>query len=456
MGYDFDTDRNYNFENSVSMIIELGKTCFSPGEILNGGIILKPKESSLLKYLETPIATLYLTEHAYYTYSESEYNPRTGRNEYVSKVAEEYYPILNNPLNFSNFINADMSNTLKLPFSIQIPLRIYPSCYFSSSTYVKHYLTIDFPSIGAKKSVIIVIKNPQYFSTYNHLYQSPAVCYKETTKHSMIFFSKGSFSASLKLEKNAFAYDENIHFDVKLDLTKMSLNIKNIVLTIKRYYRKNQRYNHEVAYNKSSSIIAKKVCAVPQNQKIIQFDGFLSLDPDKNPKNVYLKLDNDHRKTSQKFSGISLFPTCVGGLLSVEHILKMELVMDTFWSTNEEVQIPIDLYEPFIIPPNYNDFNNTQNMKPYSQNPNMIGTPETYPPQEGFTYPPQMSQVVPQEQQIPPPNNNNQDNQENLPSIEEIMKKPTEDDESPAPPTASMINNNNNSNDNNNNYPDFK
>ena len=134
----------------------------------------------------------------------------------------------------------------------------------------------------------------------------------------------------------------------------------------------------------------------------------------------------------------------------------MELVMDTFWSTNEEVQIPIDLYEPFIIPPNYNDFNNTQNMKPYSQNPNMIGTPETYPPQEGFTYPPQMSQVVPQEQQIPPPNNNNQDNQENLPSIEEIMKKPTEDDESPAPPTASMINNNNNSNDNNNNYPDFK
>ena len=94
MGYDFDTDRNYNFENSVSMIIELGKTCFSPGEILNGGIILKPKESSLLKYLETPIATLYLTEHAYYTYSESEYNPRTGRNEYVSKVAEEYYPTI--------------------------------------------------------------------------------------------------------------------------------------------------------------------------------------------------------------------------------------------------------------------------------------------------------------------------------------------------------------------------
>ena len=120
MGYDFDTDRNYNFENSVSMIIELGKTCFSPGEILNGGIILKPKESSLLKYLETPIATLYLTEHAYYTYSESEYNPRTGRNEYVSKVAEEYYPILNNPLNFSFCFTIFSSKLLILLFKLLI------------------------------------------------------------------------------------------------------------------------------------------------------------------------------------------------------------------------------------------------------------------------------------------------------------------------------------------------
>ena len=448
MGYDFDTDKKYNYENSIAMKVELGKTCFSPGEYLNGGILLIQKQSSLIKYLQTPNATLYLTEHAYYTYSENEYNPRTGKQEYVTKVAEEFIPLLNIPLNFSNFMNADISNTLKLPFTIQIPLRIYPSCYFSSSTYVKHYLTIDFPSIGAKKSVIIVIKNPQYFSIYNHLYQSPAICYKETTKHSLIFFSKGSFSATLKLDKNAFAYDEQIPFEIKLDLTKMSLNIKNIKITIIRYYSKNKRFDHSKSYYKNSTIIAKKTCDVPKDQKIVYIKDFIILDSDKNPKNAYLKLDNDFRKTSEKFNGINLFPTCVGGLLSVEHFMKMELVMDTLWSTNEEAKIPIDLYEPFINQPIYNTFSDNQNTQPYDQPPyqNQMEKPNTYPPQQPYPYPPQMSQVIPQEQHIPPPNNN----QDNLPSIEEIMQKPPEDDESPAPPTSSMINNNYP------NYPGFK
>ena len=451
MGYDFDTDKNYNFENSISMKIELGKTCYSPGEYLSGGIILKPKESSLLQYLQSPIATLYITEHAYYTYGSNEYNPRTGRNEYVNKTAEEHIPILNIPLDFSTFTNVDLTHSLTLPFTIQIPLRIYPSCFFSSSAYIKHYLSIDFPSIGAKKSVIIVIKNPQYFSTYNHLYQSPAMCYKETTKHKLIFFSQGSFSASLKLEKNAFAYDEIIPFEIKLDLTKMSLNIKNIKISIHRIYSKNVRYNHAVSHSKSSTTVARKTLVVPQEQKIVYLNDSLVLEKDKNPKNVYLKLDNDNRKTSDKFSGISLFPTCKGGLLSVDYILKMELVMDSWWSTNEEFQIPIDLYEPYQNHPNFsNNLNNTQNnqLYPQPQFPSKpMDTSGIYPSQQQQNYPPQMSQVYQQQEQIPPLNNNNQEN--NLPSIEEIMQKPPEDDESPAPPTSSIMNNNNN-------YPGFK
>ena len=125
----------------------------------------------------------------------------------------------------TNFQNANVSTVLKIPFTVQIPLRIYPSCLFGSNTFVKHYLCVDFPSIGAKKTSIIVIKNPPYFSHYNHLYQAPAMCYKEMKKHKIIF-SQGSFVASVRLPKNAFKYEEPIPFEIDIDMTKLAISVK--------------------------------------------------------------------------------------------------------------------------------------------------------------------------------------------------------------------------------------
>ena len=185
MGYDFETDTKYNVEKSVSMTIELNKTCYSPGEYVNGTIILKPKEGLQNTLLTSPFATLYLTEYFYYTYLEDEFNPKTGRKELNSKVAEENVPLLEIPLNFTNFQNANIMSTISIPFQIQIPQNIYPSLIFDNNSYVKHYLSIDFPSILAKKTVIIIIKNNVFFSTYNNRFQQPAVAYKETTKHKL-------------------------------------------------------------------------------------------------------------------------------------------------------------------------------------------------------------------------------------------------------------------------------
>ena len=66
------------------------------------------------------------------------------KNPYVSKVAEENIPLLQLPLDFSQYRDTGISSLPKLPFTCQIPLRIYPSCLFNSNTFVKHYLCIDF------------------------------------------------------------------------------------------------------------------------------------------------------------------------------------------------------------------------------------------------------------------------------------------------------------------------
>ena len=390
MGYDFESDKDYNFESTVSMTLDTGKTCFSPGEYVNGSISLKPKQGNMNSFLQNPMATLYITEYSYYTFTVNELDPRTNMTHVVTKKAEENVPILTYPLDFSNFQNANINNGLKMPFTVQIPLRIYPSCFFGSNTFVKHYLCVEFPSIGAKKTSIIIIKNPPYFNNFNRLYQSPAMCYKEMKKHKLVF-SQGSFTASIKVPKNAFVYDEYVPFEIDMDLTKMSLNIKNIKVSLRRTACKNVQYHHDQLYSKDNTTVAKKNVSFPKGQKKLHIEDVIIIDEDKNPKKIYKKLDGDNRKVSEKYSGIYIYPTCYGGLLSVEYFIKMEIEMDTFWSTNEEFLIPIDFFEPFANAPGANGPQQQQPYPPQQQ---------TYPPQGG--YGPQQ-QPYPQQQQPYPP-----------------------------------------------------
>ena len=347
MGYDFETDKKYNIEKYVSMTIQLNKTCYSPGEYLNGTIILKPKEGLQKPLLQDTNATLYLTEFFYYKYFEEEFDHVQKRKKNVSKVAEESIPLITLPMNFSNFYNANIINTVNIPFQIQIPMNCYPSCIFDSTTYVKHYLAIDFPSIMAKKTEIIVIKNNSYFSKYNGLLQEPAICYKETTKRKL-FISQGSFNATLKLPRNLFTYDEMIPFEVDVDATKLSIDIKAIRISINRNQKRNYQRNHNEARGQNKKECVTKTIPLPKGQKKHHIEDVIQLKPEVNPKDTYKLLDTDKRKYSEKYDGIRLSPSCYGGLLSCEYYIKMVLEMDTMLSTDEDIRIPIDLYEPFM------------------------------------------------------------------------------------------------------------
>ena len=367
--YDFETDKNYNFDNAISMEIELGKTCFSPAESVSGSIILKPKEGTKANILQNPTAVLSLTQYSFYTYNVQEIDPKSHKKHNINKEANEIDNLLNLPLNLTNYKDAEINSILKIPFSFKIPLNAYPSCFFEEKIYVKHYLCINFSSINAKKTLIIVIKNPPYFNIYNKLYQSPSICYKVMDKNKLGVFSQGSFNASLKLQKNAFTYQEVIPFEIDIDLSLLSLNVKHIRIYIRRDSRRNKQVEHTYLYRPQTDIIAKKEIPFKQTQRKIHITNTISLEGNKNPLNIYRQLDSDKRKISKKFSGINLYPTCAGGLLGVDYFIKMELVMDSFLSSPEEFQLPIDIYEPFANQPN---MNNEQNMS--SSNQSLLNT----------------------------------------------------------------------------------
>ena len=45
MGNSFETDKNYNYEKDVSMILNINKTCYCMGEFIIGNITLLAKNS---------------------------------------------------------------------------------------------------------------------------------------------------------------------------------------------------------------------------------------------------------------------------------------------------------------------------------------------------------------------------------------------------------------------------
>jgi hypothetical protein len=236
--------------------------------------------------------------------------------------------------------------------------------------------------------------------------------------------------------------------------------------------------------------LLKKNAISLEDKKKIHIEDVIAIDADKNPKNIYNKLDQDKRKVAEKYKGVYLYPTCYGGLLSVEYLIRMKLEMDSMWSTNEEFNIPIDFFEPFANQPNM-DPNSQPNMPmpnmsyPPQQPPHYASPggynpqqppqyppqqppqypphqPPQYPPQQPPQYPPQQPPQYPPKyppqqppqyppQQVPPQQpQEQQNNNDSLPTMDEILQKPVENNNNNNNPPPSTGGNNNNFN-----YPSF-
>lgn len=339
MGYDFESDKNFNYEKKISMSIELEKTCFSKEEYITGFIVLKQKEG-IQEYLSEPNAYIKLDEYHHYYLN-------VGYNDVE---AEENYSLVSMEMKFPNFEGSDLSKKIKIPFKVQVPKKAYPTVIFNKSAYVRHYFSIEFPSINAKKTEVIVIKNGLYFSRENKLLLTPAIYLKEIEKSGFIS-SKGSFSASFKLPINIFEYTRRIPFEINIDCSNLSTNLRKVTVSIHRICKKNLPYDHKKMFAYDEQIIDSKSIPLTgglSNYHIEDEINFYSNIRYDNPKEVYDFLDKDKRKFSEKFDKILLFPPCYDGLLSCKYYICMELEMGGFFSIPEKFIIPIDFYEPYI------------------------------------------------------------------------------------------------------------
>ena len=333
--YDFEkNNKKYNNEKNFTITIELNKTCYFKGEYIKGNLILKPRDIIQKSLLLCPIiANATLEEIQSYKYFE------------ISKDSISEKEILfKYPMNVPIFNGKTIIEGMKIPFEYQIPHNTYPSCIFDDNSYVRHILIFDFSSIEAKKSIVIIIKNSQYFSAFNDLFKSPKEVNLKATKHKYAIFNMGCFSATVKLEKNVFGYDEVIPLQIEIDCPNLKITLESVDIFIYLTMSKNNKGEHKKSQIKSEKKIFSKVISLKKKMKKYHLEDIIEL-PKGNPHEIYKKLDKDIRIYSQKFKDIYIYPCCYEGLISCEYYLKITFETDTLFSTNESLTIPIDFYE---------------------------------------------------------------------------------------------------------------
>ena len=349
MGNDFinfEENTKYNYENQISMAIILQKTCYFKGEVIEGLIFLLAKKKLKDPNLKSPSATITIREfHHDGLTTDFDFS---DKKDLLNKAQDgEETVILKYPITFSKIEGINLSEGMKIPFQCQIPEKCNPSCIFDSNAYAIHFLDIDFESINAKKSTVIVIKNNIFFTKMNNLYKSPAICKIERTKHEYAIFNKGSFTASIKLPKNCFTYDEIVPFLIEINCSKLNIDIKsvNVSLNIKLEV-KNKLDPNEIKSLKIKEIVSKSI-PLTRGEKIYSIDDIIKIPSTiDNPNIVYKRLDSDHRLFSEKFENIFLYPSCYEGILNCLYSIRVMIEIDSLFSTNEFLEITLDFYEP--------------------------------------------------------------------------------------------------------------
>ena len=348
MQNDFYLGDEFNYENDVSLSIELDKTCYSKGEKINGTLILSPEQNSTHTELVNPYAKFSFIEKQCYEFLETFYEKDRDIIKPTRKNIEEIKILGSYPMNFSKYEKSKMLPNLKIPFQIIIPINAYPSLISDKNTYILHFLTCELESLKVKKSIPFIIKNNPYFTKENKLLKIPYETKQLIGKHKFAIISCGNFEVKINLEKNICPYNENLPITIDIDCSNLNnIKLKGVNIYIFRTFRKNSQKNKNLMKEEKTEEIVRKTLPLREGEITYHIEDGIKLpisSNNLNPEIVYQLLDKNKDQGMKKFQNIKLFPSCSGGLLSCNYFLKIIIETNTLFSTNEEMIIPVDFY----------------------------------------------------------------------------------------------------------------
>ena len=330
MGTNNSIKKGYNDEKGINLNITLNKVCYFPGEIITGFINIQPKIGLNETILNDTSTIIKLNQKQQYSYTEG-----SGEDEKTYYVTDNSDIVVNN-IDFINFKGANILLGINIPFSILIPSDALISVY-THGHYIKHFIYFELPGICAKRTLMIFIKGYKQFTLENKLLKIPATSFGDFYKKKKSKFKGGKVSCFLKIPKNSFTFFEIIPFEIYLDKSELNMEIKNIKISINRavYFNyKGDLKKHHITYS-NIELISKEYPI--DNNKFNENHKYEIKDDIKWPKdskflknlssnNSYSLFENKKQNgINCSFNNIELLPSCVGGLISVEFFLKVEI-----------------------------------------------------------------------------------------------------------------------------------
>ena len=335
---------NYSKGSNLSIAIYLEKSCYYAGEIITGKIILQVKNNKIPSVFNFPKAYIYITQIQQYQllYQTILFSKNVDKSTYVKKY------------NFKQYKNRQIIAPLSIAFSIQIPIELCPTLLYDNNNFIKHFLTIYFPKIKCKRSIGIIIKNQQKF-----LYRE--INSESDDTHNFRNFKKNKlFSYYFTTEKFSFAYNETIPYKIIVNFFGTEFLILNlrVSLTRKVYFGPNDKIDSKMIIFKKYSLNFKN------NQKIFTISGnflfpLLNDNFSVNPMNIYNYYNNilidDYDKD---YENVKLLPSCFSSLFICCYFLNLEIILDSFFTKNEIISIPIEFYTPTKLEDNQMKYDN--------------------------------------------------------------------------------------------------
>ena len=343
----------YNEENSLSIIIKLPKSCYYPGEMLSGKIILQARTNKISPIFNFKNAIISITQYQQYEFYLD--------NILITKKDKK--TVLSQLYSFKKYKNRSIYIPLTLPFSIRIPKEIDPTLLDENTNFIKHILTINFPKVKAKKSIGIIIQNRQIFLKENGLFKTSIVKFHDIQK-SIIFQKNSKIAYLFSTEQNSYPYNAYIPYEIIMNCTESEEIIDHLRVSLSRkiYFGANDKIKSEI-------VLLKKYKLPMNKKKIFKMSGhflfpLISDYFSVNSMRVYNNYNNiELNDLNKDFNDVSLFPTCFSSLFICSYFLNFEIIFKSFFIKNELVSIPIELYPPLEIKENEKNFNDKKNTK---------------------------------------------------------------------------------------------
>ena len=363
---------DYINEQKITLNISVEKITYFPGEEVKGFLYIKGKPVLINPLLLYALVNVTISQIYYYEYDmEQKLENDTGEEKFkikipfVGKTKEiEKEIVYSTTFNYSKYLGSNLMGGIQLPFHLFLPKNLDPSFFYQNS-YIRHILSFEFLGLESKNSIGLVIKNPRYFSLQNQSLKEPLTIFKDITKTKMLILNQGKIAIYITSKSNSYIYGETIPIEITIDASELTLDLIGLQIRFDRYINYNEKENKNIPWNNITNNLFSK--NITFNEKKTHYKYKIDIEQPKddfcsNPNLLYSVVEGNFIKLN--FPKVNLLPFCSGGLIDCFYAINITLCFDSYITTNETINIPIELYmenEDFIKENNINEnINNIQ------------------------------------------------------------------------------------------------